>query len=72
LARGSNIIAKLNNARGPAKKNKNKDSKGSIRAASLNLYLTRGETAPPRRASSGIKAARHPSSLIILLHRIHR
>ncbi len=34
VRRGSDIIAKLEKARGPAKKNKNKESKASMRAAS--------------------------------------
>jgi len=44
----------MEKARGHAKKNKNKDSKASMRAGSLNLYLTRGDTAP-------IPAVRHPA-----------
>jgi hypothetical protein len=48
------IIANMESARGPSKKNKNKDSKASMRAASLNLYLTRGHKAPT-------PAVRHPA-----------
>jgi hypothetical protein len=42
--RATDIIAKLKKARRPAKKNKNKDAKVPMRAASLNLYLMRGAT----------------------------
>jgi hypothetical protein len=43
----------MESARGPSKKNKNKD-KASMRAESLNLYLTRGDTA-------ATPAVRHPA-----------
>jgi hypothetical protein len=51
---GTDIIAKLKKTRRSAKKNKNKDAKAPMRAASLNLYLTRGDTGPTR-------AVRHPA-----------
>lgn len=55
-----------------ANKRLDKGSKAPMQAASLNLYLTRGATRLllPRFVMRHKSGARHPSSLIILLHRV--
>jgi hypothetical protein len=72
--RGVDIVANAETARGAPKKNrsKNKDSTALMRAASFNIYLTRGakRLQPSPFVMRHKSGARHPSSLIILLHRI--